>query len=96
MATYLIAIIDVKDVERYDTEYSSSVGPLIKKHGGRVLVATDQVDVREGPWPAGRVIVVEFPDAVAAKGWYEDPDYQPILKIRFESSEGILAFAPGV
>ena len=96
MATYLLASIDVKDVERYDNDYVPAVGPLIQKHGGRLLVATDQVDVREGQWPAGRVIVVEFPDAAAAKAWYSDPEYQPLLKIRFEASEGILGFVDGV
>lgn len=96
MATYLLASIDVKDVERYDREYVPGVGPLIKKHGGKVLIATDQVDVREGQWPPGRVIVVEFPDAAAAKAWYTDPDYQPLLKIRFDVSDGLLAFIDGV
>jgi uncharacterized protein (DUF1330 family) len=96
MATYLLAAIDVKDVARYDSEYISGVGPLIKKHGGRLLVASDQVDVREGQWPPGRVIVVEFPDSAAANAWYTDPDYQPLLKIRFESSDGILGFIDGV
>jgi uncharacterized protein (DUF1330 family) len=77
MATYLVAVIDVKDVARYDSEYISGVGPLIKKHGGRLLVA-------------------EFPNSAAANAWYSDPDYQPLLKIRFESSEGILGFIDGV
>jgi uncharacterized protein (DUF1330 family) len=46
MATYLLASIDVKDVERYDRDYVPGVGPLIQKHGGRVLIATDKFDSR--------------------------------------------------
>ena len=96
MATYLLASIDVKDVERYDRDYVPGVGPLIQKHGDRVLIATDKIDVLEGQWPPGRVIVIEFPDADAAKAWYSDPEYQPLVKIRFEASEGLLAFVDGV
>ena len=66
MAAYVIAIIDIKDVLRYDREYVPGVLPLIEKHGGRPLVVTDTVDIKEGPWPQGRTIVLEFPTEAAA------------------------------
>jgi uncharacterized protein (DUF1330 family) len=96
MATYLLAVLDVKDVERYDAEYVPGVLPLIQKHGGRPLVVTETVDVKEGQWPPGRTIVVEFPDAAAAQAWYADPDYQALLKLRLDISAGPLGFADGV
>jgi uncharacterized protein (DUF1330 family) len=93
MATYLIAVIDVKDVQRYDAEYVAGVQPLIQKHGGRLLVVAESMDVMEGQWPPGRTIVIEFPDAESARAWYSDPDYQPLLKLRLDISAGMLGFA---
>ena len=38
-----------------------------------------------GPAPL-RVVVIEFPDAAAARGWYESAEYQEILPLRQRAS----------
>jgi uncharacterized protein (DUF1330 family) len=96
MAAYVIAIVDVKDAARYDREYVPGVLPLIEKHGGKPLVVSPEVDTKEGRWPPGRTIIIEFPDQAAAEAWYSDEAYQPLLKLRGEISEGLLAIAEGL
>ncbi len=96
MAAYVIAIIDVNDAARYQDENVPRVGPLLDKHGGQLLAASDAVDVKEGPWPPGRVVVIEFPTRAAAEAWYADSEYQPLLKLRGEISDGLLAIVDGV
>ncbi|TDJ63243.1 MAG: DUF1330 domain-containing protein [Proteobacteria bacterium] len=46
---------------------------------------------KEGPWPPGRVIVLEFPTQAAAQAWYADVEYQPLLLLRGAISDGKLA-----
>lgn len=96
MAAYVIAFVEVNDNERYDAEYVAHVGPLVAKHGGRPLILTPSPDVREGDWPRGRNVVLEFPDRAAAEAWYNDPDYLPYIKLRQELSHGTLAIIDGV
>ncbi len=69
---------------------------MIEKHGGRALAVTDTVDVKEGPWPPGRVVVLEFPTQAAAQAWYADVEYQPLLLLRGAISDGMLALIEGV
>ena len=96
MAAYVIAIIDIADMARYENEYVPGVLPLIDKHGGIPLVVTDTVDVKEGPWPPGRAVVIEFPTRAAADAWHADAEYQPLLKLRGEISDGMLAVVEGI
>ncbi|MBT5571272.1 MAG: DUF1330 domain-containing protein [Alphaproteobacteria bacterium] len=81
MTTYMIAAIDVHDGEKYET-YKTLAPPLIEKHGGRYIVRGGERDVVEGTWPAGRAVVLEFPDWDSANAFVDDPDYAPIAAIR--------------
>ena len=41
------------------------------------------------PW-AHRLVVIEFPDLAAAKGFYDSPEYQEIIPLRTRASEAAL------
>ena len=43
----------------------------------------------------GRVVVIEFPDAAAARAWYDDPDYVAIRGLRQEVSDIDLVIVEG-
>ena len=96
MPAYVVAFMDVSDDAKYDSEYVAYVVPLVAKHGGKPLALTADPDIREGDWPSGRNILIEFPDRAAAEAWYEDPEYLPYIKIRNELAEGGLAILDGV
>ena len=38
-------------------------------------------------------VVLKFPDMEALRGWYDSPEYQEILPLRTDNSEGIVTFA---
>jgi uncharacterized protein (DUF1330 family) len=85
MAHYFIASYDVTNQEKYQNEYIPAVIPLLMKHGGQVLVADYDVEVLVGS-PAKSKIVLKFENEETAKSWYNDPDYSPVKKIRYDSS----------
>ncbi len=95
MTAYLLAMIDVHDGAGYE-EYREKVPAMIARHGGDYLVRGGAADVVEGAWPAGRIVVLEFPDYAAAQAFIADPDYQPIAAIRHRTTASHLWLVDGV
>ena len=95
MAGYVIAIVDVADVEGYQA-YSRQVPATIAKYGGRYLVRGGTMEVREGDWPGARTVILEFPSLARALEWYDSPEYAPLRPIRQANSRARIAFFEGV
>ena len=73
MAAYVIAIVDVKDPVRYE-DYRRLVLPTITAYGGRFIARGGRTEALEGKWPAGRMVIVEFPVSSKREGVVESPD----------------------
>lgn len=91
MPSYLVANYNVTDWDGY-REYTSKVGPIIHAHGGKILVAGPGANPVEGT-PGEITIVLEFPSREALQGWYDAPEYQEIIKLRTDNTEGSMVFA---
>ena len=85
MTVYVLADIDVHDRERYE-DYKVLAGDAVEQYGGRYAVRGGTVEVLEGEWPTGRFVVLEFPDAEAARRWYDSPEYTAARAVRQEAS----------
>ena len=94
MPAYVVAQMTMHDPEKYG-RYVPTAVETIAAHGGRLLVAADSADVREGTIPAPRTVIIEFPSKEAAAGWYESEAYQAVLPLRLESSHGCLFIVDG-
>jgi uncharacterized protein (DUF1330 family) len=95
MAAYLIAQIRIHDPETFK-KYSAAVPATIAQYGGKYHVRGGAVTPKEGNWNPNRVIVLEFPDMAALNRWYDSPEYQKIIGIRFAAAEGDMIFVEGV
>jgi uncharacterized protein (DUF1330 family) len=94
MSAYLIANVDVRDPDAYQ-DYRSRTGAIVEKHGGRLIVRGGTVHHLEGePW-AHRLVVIQFPDLAAARGFYDSPEYQAIIPLRTGVSNGALLIVEG-
>ena len=92
MSVYILAIYDIVDPDAY-APYVPGVVPLLAKHGAEILVAEYDAQTLEGA-AGGTYVVLRFETEAAAMAWYDDPEYQPIKKIRMNaSSNGRLALA---
>jgi len=95
MPAYVIALLRAEDLDSEPLrEYRAANTPLVERHGGRFTVRGGRVDVLEGN-PPGRVVVIEFPDAAAARAWYDDPDYEAIKGLRQQAAETDLVIVDG-
>jgi uncharacterized protein (DUF1330 family) len=95
MSTYLIADVDIHDEAAYD-EYRQQVGPLVDAHGGRFLVRGGNCRALEGDWAPRRLVVIEFPSAEALQGFYDSPEYAPLIALRQSATTSKLLAAEGV
>lgn len=93
---YMLARLDVRDVERFRSEYAAAVMPMLVRAGARVLVASEAVELREGAWDANWTVVLEFASRAAAMAFYEAADYQPLKQLRLSLlRSGSLLFVDG-
>ena len=81
MAAYMIARINVTDMDRYN-EYIKVTPGIIAKFDGRFIVRGGETVTLEGPEEKWRIVVVEFPDLEKAKEFYYSPEYTDAKKIR--------------
>ncbi len=90
-AAYLIANFKIVDGEMFQ-RYRDNVIPLLIEFGCEFVVVNDNIVGSEGaPYPT--ILILKFESMEAALKWYESPEYQPIKKLRTDSTEGWAAFS---
>jgi uncharacterized protein (DUF1330 family) len=94
MAAYLIADIQLTDPASYD-QYRPLAAASVARSGGRFVVRGGKIDLLEGGPEPERIVVIEFPDADAARRWYHSDEYQKALKIRQSASHGRVFLVEG-
>jgi uncharacterized protein (DUF1330 family) len=94
MPAYVIAELDIHDMEGYRT-YGAQALPTILEHGGRPLVASSNVDVLEGDRPCPRLVILEFPDMDTAKKWYASDAYAGPKKLREQIASTVMLMVDG-
>ena len=70
MTAYVIAEVKIKDHDQYAREIVPIFNTTHKKHGGRILVRTDEPATFAGMPPGGRMVLLEFPDTDTARRWW--------------------------
>jgi uncharacterized protein (DUF1330 family) len=83
-AAYVLGSYDIVDPEGYEG-YVPGVLPLLEKHGAEVLVAEFDAHPLEGS-RRSVYCVLKFESEEAALRWYNDPAYQPVKRLRVDSS----------
>ena len=95
MSVYIIAQLKFTRRELYDRYQSRFMG-VFKKFKGKLLVADAHPVVLEGEWPRDKVVIMEFPDAVAAQEFQTSPEYQEISVDRKAGADAIVLTVRGL
>jgi uncharacterized protein (DUF1330 family) len=86
LAVYLVADIDVHDVETY-AEYSRLAQATFEGYGEvTYLVRGGKVEVLEGNWQPKKFFIIRFEDREKAMTWYNSQPYREVMKLRLASS----------
>ena len=91
MSAYLIANYNITNPDGYRA-YTAAVAPTIFAHGGEILVAGGGTEAVEGE-PGAITVILKFPSKDALRGWYDSPEYQEIIHLRTDNTDGHLVFA---
>ncbi|MBE8520232.1 DUF1330 domain-containing protein [Amycolatopsis sp. H6(2020)] len=75
-------------------EYLERIQATLDPYGGMFLVHGAPVQVMEGEW-AGGLVLIEFPSLAAAHEWYASPAYREILRLRADHIPGDLIVVDG-
>ena len=86
MPAYVIADVSVSDPEQYQSYAALSPG-AVAAAGGRFLVRGGRSEPLEGGWTPSRMVVIEFPDYDAARGFYDSPLYREARAQRTGATE---------
>jgi uncharacterized protein (DUF1330 family) len=92
---YLWAELTIADPERFETEYSVFVRPLLARYGAKFVIVDDHPRSMEGDRTLGRVVLVEFDSPATAQAFYDDPEYQAIIGSRQRWAPGHVYLATG-
>jgi uncharacterized protein (DUF1330 family) len=86
MPAYVIAAVnDAWDDEKL-AEYRAGNTDVVAAHGGRFVARGGGQELLEGAWEPKRIVIIEFPDRDAARGWYESDGYAPLRELRRSAS----------
>jgi len=100
VSAYLISQVEVLDAEAWEN-YRTRAARAIARFGGRYIVRGALAEVIEADWPAQEpppqtVIVAEFPNMTALKGWYASPQYAEAFAFRAAAVKRRMIFVAGI
>jgi len=84
MSVYIVNAYDINDFEMFN-KYPPQVGPLLEKHGAKVLAMEMNPKALEGI-PKTMNAIIEFPSESAVNNFYNDPEYQAFIDLRLNST----------
>lgn len=82
MAAYLVVTLEVSDIAAF-AAYRDAIAGLEAEFRGRYLIRAPLLERLEGDGPDNeRVVVMEFPDAAAARAFIGSDAYQAAKRLR--------------
>jgi uncharacterized protein (DUF1330 family) len=95
MPAYVIAAVnDAWDQEKL-AEYRDRNTGVVTAHGGRFVARGGPHETLEGDWAPKRLVIIEFPDTDAARGWYESDEYAALRELRQAASDTDIVVVEG-
>jgi uncharacterized protein (DUF1330 family) len=78
---YVVTEIAVSDLDAYQKEYVPLTQASIKASGGRLVAASQNIVVFEGPSPGTRVAINQFDSLDAVQAWRNSDQFKEARKV---------------
>ncbi|MEL7277799.1 MAG: DUF1330 domain-containing protein [Pseudomonadota bacterium] len=88
---YLLALLLVEDMDSFQSDYVGPLKEINERHGVEAVVATPRLAAIEGELSENLAAVLRFPSQAALDAWYADPDYQPLIAARRDTTSPSLS-----
>jgi uncharacterized protein (DUF1330 family) len=95
MSAYVIVDVKITDPVEYE-EYKKLTPASIAAYDGKFIVRGGPVEVLEGEWDYGRIVLLEFDSVERAKEWWNSTEYAKAKSMRQRSSTTKMILVDGV
>ena len=96
MPAYLIVDTEIQNADEYE-KYKALAKPIAEKYGGVYRVRGGAMDLLESElWTPTRMVIVEFPDAQAARAFVDSEEYAPVKPRRQKNARCTMAILDGI
>jgi uncharacterized protein (DUF1330 family) len=68
----------------------------VAAYGGRYVVRGGAVEVVEGDWTPGRLVVLEFDSVAQARRWRASPEYGAAVQLRHRTAKANMIIVEGL
>lgn len=92
---YAVAVLQEVDLGPAIWSYMEAIESTFAPFGGEWAIHGTSPHVVEGP-SLGDIVMIGFPTMSAAREWYASSEYQEIIPLRADHSEGMVALVEGV
>ena len=92
MVAYVVVHAKVKNPDKL-AEYANAAGDTVAAHGGTISARAAILETLTGEADFDRFVLLEFPDADTARGWYQSADYQALIPNRDEAADMLFTLA---
>lgn len=79
---HLIAQIKLTNKQAFFEQYVQPLQAINERHNVEVVQASPNIEVIEGEYHNHMMAILKFSSNETFRQWYEDPDYQPLIKVR--------------
>jgi uncharacterized protein (DUF1330 family) len=95
MPAYVVGDIHITDPTAFRAHVPVALA-TIARFGGHIIAGGSRMELLDGEPMPERIVIIEFPDAEAARRWYRSDEYQTALKVRLSTSHGRVFLIDGV
>jgi uncharacterized protein (DUF1330 family) len=96
MPAYLVVDTDIQNADEYE-KYKALAKPIAEKYGGVYRVRGGTMDLLESElWTPTRMVIVEFPDAQAARAFVDSEEYAPVKPLRQNNARCTMVILDGI
>jgi uncharacterized protein (DUF1330 family) len=95
MPAYAVAVVTESWDQEKLAQYREGNTRIVAEHGGRFLARGGEQERLEGDWDPLRIVIIEFPDMDAARGWYHSDDYAQVRELRQSGSTTSIVLVDG-
>ena len=94
MPAYIIVDVEIHDPVQYE-DYKKLTPISLAKYQGKFIVRGGKTETLEGGWDPQRLVVLEFPNAELAKGWWASEEYAPAKALRHRTAKSKMILVEG-
>lgn len=93
---YFVATHKVLDRATLNDVYVPKAVANLAKYDVEILAVNETTEIVEGQTGHDRLVILRFPDRDEALRWYNSPEYQSMIHLRHNSTDGFLILAEGL